>query len=196
MASITVLASGSGTTLQNLIEASGDGRLQGRICAVLADRPARALERASRAGIPAILVSRRRHGDSLSERIRGLLPEETDLIVLGGFLSILTGPILHEYRGRIVNIHPALLPKFGGKGMYGLRVHQAVIEAGERESGCTVHYVDEGTDTGPVILQRRVPVQIGDTPEKLQQRVAIAEKEAIVAGVNAALESILAERLG
>ena len=79
--------------------------------------------------------------------------------------------------------------------MYGLRVHQAVIEAGERESGCTVHYVDEGTDTGPIILQLKVPVEDGDTPEKLQRRVAVAEKEAIVAGVNIALESILAERL-
>lgn len=79
--------------------------------------------------------------------------------------------------------------------MYGLRVHQAVIEAGERESGCTVHYVDEGTDTGPIILQRKVPVEDGETPEKLQRRVAVAEKEAIVAGVNIALKSILAERL-
>lgn len=195
MASITVLVSGSGTTLQNLLEASNDGRLDGRVCAVMADRPARALERASSAGIPAMLVSRRRHGAELSEKIRELLPPETDLIVLGGFLSILSGRILREYRGRIVNIHPALLPRFGGKGMYGLRVHQAVIEAGERESGCTVHYVDEGTDTGPIILQRKVPVEDGETPEKLQRRVAVAEKEAIVAGVNIALKSILAERL-
>jgi phosphoribosylglycinamide formyltransferase-1 len=192
MDQIAVLVSGEGSTLQNLIDASREGRLRGEIGVVISDRPAKALERAGHAGIPAMLIERRRHGAELSERIRQALPPETRLIVLGGFLSILSGPILRVYRRRILNIHPSLLPKHGGAGMYGLKVHRAVLAAGEGESGCTVHYVDEGTDTGPIILQRRVPVLKGDTPESLKRRVAEAEREAIVAGVNAALDESLA----
>lgn len=190
MAGIAVLVSGEGTTLQNLIDASRDGRLHGDIVAVIADRHARALDRARSAGIPAMLISRKELREELSNRILQAIPKETDLLVLAGFLSILTGPILERYRRRIINIHPALLPKFGGAGMYGLRVHRAVIEAGEAESGCTVHYVDKGTDTGPIILQKRVALRPGVSPEELRSQVAQLESLAIVEGVNRALEQL------
>lgn len=190
MAGITVLASGEGTTLQNLIDAGTDGRLKGKLLAVIADRPARALDRARAAGIPGILIPRKEHGRDLSNRILEALPKETELLVLAGFLSILAGAILESYRGRIINIHPALLPKFGGTGMYGLHVHRAVIAAGENESGCTVHYVDEGTDTGPVLLQKRVALGGEESAEELRSRVAELERDAIVEGVNMAMERI------
>jgi phosphoribosylglycinamide formyltransferase-1 len=101
-------------------------------------------------------------------------------VVLAGFLSILAGEFIHAYGGRIINLHPSLLPKCGGPGMYGLRVHRAVLAAGEQESGCTVHLVDAGTDTGPILLQRRVPVLAGDTPERLAERIHREEHSAIV----------------
>jgi phosphoribosylglycinamide formyltransferase-1 len=106
-----------------------------------------------------------------------------DLIVLAGFLSILTGEIVQRYSGKMINLHPALLPKFGGKGMYGEKVHRAVLDAGETESGCTVHLVDAGTDTGPILLQRTVPVLPHDTPETLAERIHPEEHIAIVEAV-------------
>ncbi|MFP4300461.1 MAG: phosphoribosylglycinamide formyltransferase [Spirochaetaceae bacterium] len=190
MAGITVLVSGEGTTLQNLIDASSEGPLRSEILAVVADRNARALDRARAAGIPTHLIPRKEHGEALSDRILEAIPDGTELLVLAGFLSILTGSILERFKGRIINIHPALLPKFGGPGMYGIRVHRAVISAGERESGCTVHYVDEGTDTGPILLQRKLPVLPNESPEELRNRVAVLEKSAVVEGVNMALERL------
>ena len=102
---------------------------------------------------------------------------ETDMVVLAGYLKILDPEIINAYKKRIINIHPALLPKFGGRDMYGLNVHKSVINAGEKESGATVHYVDEGVDTGEIILQKKVPVMPGDTPEKLAARVLETEHE-------------------
>jgi phosphoribosylglycinamide formyltransferase-1 len=192
---ILVLVSGGGTNLQALIDAERAGRLgPGTIRAVVSDRPGvYALERARLAGIPAFIRApdkglpkpeRRRE---LSDRIlRAAREYEADLIILAGFLSILEGPIIEAYAGKIINLHPSLLPKFGG--MYGERVHRAVLDAGETESGCTVHLVDAGTDTGPVLLQRPVPVLPGDTPETLAERVhreehiAIVEAAAMMAG--------------
>ncbi|MFW5975979.1 MAG: phosphoribosylglycinamide formyltransferase [Alkalispirochaetaceae bacterium] len=190
MAGITVLVSGEGTTLQNLIDASSEGRLRSEILAVIADRNARALDRARAAGIPTHLILRKEHGEALSDRIFEAIPDGTELLVLAGFLSILTGSILERFKERIINIHPALLPKFGGPGMYGIRVHRAVISKGERESGCTVHYVDEGTDTGPILLQRKLKVLPNESPEELRNRVAVLEKSAVVEGVNMALERL------
>ena len=185
---ILVLVSGGGTNLQALINAKIPGV---KISAVLSDRSgAYALERGKAAGIPAFVEKpdpalpkpeRRRE---LSDRILRLCREmNIALIVHAGFLSILAGEIIKEYSGRMINIHPALLPKFGGRGMYGLRVHSAVLAAGETESGCTVHLVDSGTDTGPILLQRKVPVLPGDTPESLAERVLKEEHTAIVDGV-------------
>jgi phosphoribosylglycinamide formyltransferase-1 len=188
---VIVLVSGNGSNLQALIDAEKAGRFKAHIAAVVSDRAGIfALERAKNAGIPALV----------EEPDRGLPPEErrrelsgrilriaedygAGLIVLAGFLSILRGKIIGEYAGRIINLHPALLPKYGGDGMYGERVHRAVLAAGETESGCTVHLVDGGTDTGPVLLQRKVPVLRGDTPETLAERIHGEEHIAIVDAV-------------
>lgn len=187
-----VLVSGNGTNLQTLLDAERTNRLgPGRVALVISDRSgAYALERARLAGKPAIILepdknlpkeARRR---DLSDRILAAIQEvNAGFIVLAGFLSILQGPILDTYRGKIINIHPSLLPKFGGPGMYGERVHQAVLSAGEKVSGCTVHIVDQGTDTGPILLQRTVPVLPADTPESLAERIHHEEHIAIVDGV-------------
>jgi phosphoribosylglycinamide formyltransferase-1 len=186
---ILVLVSGNGTNLQALIDAEKEGRLgPGHIVAVISDRSgAYALERARAAGIAAFIETtnkglpaeaRRRE---LSDRLLGTARRaDAGLIVLAGFLTIVEGDILNAYEGRIINIHPSLLPKYGGKGMYGDRVHRAVLAAGERESGCTAHLADAGADTGPILLQRRVPVLSGDTAESLAERIHVEEHIAIV----------------
>ena len=190
---ILVLVSGSGSNLQALIDAEKNGALvsSGRITVVISDRDgAYALKRAKAAGIPAFVekpdlrLPKRERRQELSDRILCLCRKmQINLIVHAGFLSILAGPIINEYSGRMINIHPALLPKYGGQGMYGLNVHQAVLAAGEKESGCTVHLVDAGTDTGPILLQRKVLVLPGDSPETLAERVLKEEHVAIVEGV-------------
>ena len=168
-----------------------DKTAAGKIALVLSDRDgAYALQRARAAGIPAFVEKpdpglpkdeRRRE---LSDRILRLCRERhIGLVVHAGFLSILKGDIIEAYAGRMINLHPALLPKFGGQGMYGERVHRAVLDAGETESGCTVHFVDAGTDTGPILLQRKVPVLPGDTPETLARRIHTEEHIAIVEAV-------------
>ena len=196
---ILVLVSGSGTNLQALIDAQAGGTIVGgTIAAVLSDRNgAFALERAKAAGIPAFVetpdkdLAKPERRRELSDRILRLCREkQIGLIVYAGFLSILTGTIIKEYAGRMINLHPALLPKFGGEGMYGAHVHRAVLAAGETESGCTVHQVDAGTDTGPILLQRRVPVLPGDTPESLAERIHNEEHIAIVDGVKLMLEEL------
>jgi phosphoribosylglycinamide formyltransferase-1 len=190
LSKILVLVSGNGTTLQALLDAQakfGDSS----ITAVLSDRPgAYALERARLAGIPALLETPDKHlpkaerRQELSGRILNIAREyNIYLIVLAGFLSILEGEIVTAYSGRIINMHPALLPKYGGLGMYGNHVHQAVLDAGEKESGCTVHLVDAGTDTGPILLQHRVPVLPGDNVETLAERIHREEHIAIVEAV-------------
>lgn len=187
-----MLVSGSGTNLQALIDAQAKEGLGGAgICAVLSDRDgAGALERAKASGIPAFVekpdrrLSKFERQRELSNRILRLCQEKgINLIVLAGFLSILAGNIIEEYSQRMINIHPALLPKFGGNGMHGEHVHRAVLAAGEAESGCTVHLVDAGTDSGPILLQRKVPVLEGDTPLSLAGRVLMEEHKAIVEAV-------------
>jgi phosphoribosylglycinamide formyltransferase-1 len=184
-----VLASGNGTNLQALIDAEKAGRLgPGHIVGVISDqRDAYALKRAKAAGIPAVVeeVDAGLPLDTqlreLSDRLlRDLRDMGAELIILAGFLVVLEGEIIDAYAGRIINLHPSLLPKFGGAGMYGERVHQEVLAAGEKESGCTVHIVDAGTDTGPVLLQRKVPVLRSDTAETLAERIHTEEHIAIV----------------
>jgi len=196
---ILVLVSGGGSNLQALIDAQAAGDLSGaKIAAVISDREGVfALERAKAADIPAIVekpnpgIPKAEQRRELSDRILCICREkEINLIVLAGFLSILSGAILEEYSGRIINLHPALLPKFGGDGMYGIHVHRAVLAAGETESGCTVHLVDAGTDTGPILLQRRVPVLPGDTPESLAGRIHKEEHIAIVEAVKMMTKNI------
>jgi len=122
-------------------------------------------------------------GKSISDRILNAVRKSTDLIVCAGFLSILNGDLLDEFYKRIINIHPALIPSFCGKGMYGMHVHKAVINYGVKKSGCTVHFVEQGIDTGPIILQRTVDVLYSDRAEDLQKRVLVEEHIAIVEAV-------------
>ncbi len=184
-----VLVSGSGTNLQALIDAEKSGKLEnGTIAAVLSDRAGVfALERAEQAGIPFFVetpqrgLPRTERNLELSERVFERAESlKIDGIILAGFLSILQGPLISSFFGKMINLHPSLLPKFGGDGMYGMKVHQAVLDAGETESGCTVHFVDAGTDTGTIILQRKVPVLPGDSPEELAERIHHEEHTAIV----------------
>jgi phosphoribosylglycinamide formyltransferase-1 len=186
---ILVLVSGGGTNLQALIDAQKRGELgNARIAADISDRDGvYALERAKAAGIPAFVekpdsgLPKPEREQELSDRIlRFCREKEIGLVVCAGFLSILAGDIIEAYAGRMINLHPALLPKFGGHGMYGEHVHRAVLKAGETESGCTVHLVDAGTDTGSILLQRKVPVLSSDTPESLAERIHKEEHIAIV----------------
>jgi phosphoribosylglycinamide formyltransferase 1 len=175
---LAVLASGGGTTLQNLIDVTAAGHLDARVALVIASRPGvQSLERASQAKIMNFVVERRGFEDigTFSQQVFGLCDDVgVDLVCLAGWLCMLEIP--QKYRSRIMNIHPAMLPAFGGKGMYGLRVHQAVLEHGCKVSGCTVHFVDEKYDEGPIIVQRCCPVLEEDTPETLAARVFEEEK--------------------
>ena len=202
---ILVLASGNGTNLQALLDAEAAGKMRsesaadGKIALVVSDRhDAYALQRARLAGIPAIIIDmdgntgREERRQLLSDRILNLAEEyRIDLIVFAGFLWVLKGKLIETYAGRMINLHPALLPKYGGKGMFGEHVHKAVLAAREKESGCTVHLVDAGTDTGSILLQRKVPVQPDDTPDSLAEKIHIEEHIAIVDAV-----IIMLKRLG
>jgi formyltetrahydrofolate-dependent phosphoribosylglycinamide formyltransferase len=176
---LAVLLSGSGTTLQNFIDRIAAGDLDAEIVAVVASRRhAAGLERARRAGIPAAAVPRKefedvdRFNDALHAELERY---EFDLILLAGFLSPFQ--LRGRFDGRVLNIHPALIPAFCGKGFYGRRVHEAVLEAGVKISGCTVHFADADYDRGPIILQGAVPVLDDDTPETLAARVHELESE-------------------
>jgi len=175
-----VLISGSGRSLQNLIDRVADGSLSARIETVISSHPGvKGLERARAAGIPAAVVHYRDYKDveSFSRAVtEALAPHPVDLVVMAGFLRRWIFPAAYE--GRVLNIHPALLPKYGGKGYYGHHVHEAVLRAGETESGCTVHFADHHYDRGPILVQKRVPVLPGDTPDTLAARVFQAECEA------------------
>ncbi|MCR5724390.1 MAG: phosphoribosylglycinamide formyltransferase [Treponema sp.] len=197
---IAVLVSGGGTNLQALIDyEKNTADCPYHIVTVIADtKKAYALERASLAGIPtqvvspvAVLGSEKAAASTKDEKRRAVSDAAlavsrthgADAIVLAGWLTVLAGDIITEYSGRIVNLHPALLPKFGGVGMWGHHVHEAVLAAHETESGCTVHLVDAGCDTGRILVQKRVPVLPDDTPDSLYARIAPHEHEAMVEGV-------------
>ena len=168
---LAVLVSGGGTNLQSVIDATENGTLRSKIACVISNKEtAYGLERARKHHIPAIFIDPKEEG--YDEKLLALLKEEKiDLVVLAGYLKIVDSSLIDAFPERIINIHPSLLPRFGGKGYYGIHVHEAVIAAGEKESGATVHYVDKGVDTGKIILQRKVPVLEGDTPEELQARI-------------------------
>ncbi|MGA2496949.1 MAG: phosphoribosylglycinamide formyltransferase [Tepidisphaeraceae bacterium] len=175
---LAVLASGSGTTLQNLIDLIAAGKLNARIVLFIASRPGiRAIDRAGSAGIPSHTIDRKLYtspapfSDDIFELIDAANP---DLVCCAGWLSRLVIPA--RRLGRIMNIHPALLPSFGGKGMFGHHVHEAVLAHGCKVSGCTVHFVDDQYDAGPIIVQRTCPVIEGDTPDALAARVFEQEK--------------------
>ena len=175
---LAVMISGGGTTLQNLAEVIARGELNAEIVLVVASNPTCfGIQRAQRLGLPVEIITRKEAGtlELYSQRIADTLrTHHVDLALMAGFLSLWTIPA--DYAGRVLNIHPALLPKFGGKGMHGHHVHEAVLAAGETESGCTVHFADNTYDTGPIILQKKVPVIKGDTPDTLAARVFDQEK--------------------
>ena len=176
MVSIGVLVSGGGTNLQKLIDAEKAGNIpNGRLRVVIASRPdAYALERARQAGIEAITLARKDYPDvyTYSQALADALKERgVELVVLAGFLTITGDNFVKAFPNRILNVHPALLPAFGGKGYYGLHVHEAVLKRGVKVTGATVHFVNEICDAGPIVLQKAVEVKEGDTPEVLQKRV-------------------------
>jgi phosphoribosylglycinamide formyltransferase-1 len=177
---LAVLLSGSGTTLQNLLDRSADGRLPARVVLVVSNRSdAYGLQRAERAGVPTAVVERRECGsrEEFSDRIFGLCREQAaDLVCLAGFLQLLTIP--DDFGGRVLNIHPSLIPSFCGKGFYAHRVHEAALAYGVKVSGCTVHFADNVYDHGPIVLQRVVSVQDDDTADTLAARVFEQECEA------------------
>jgi phosphoribosylglycinamide formyltransferase-1 len=175
---LALLVSGSGTTLRNLIDQIASGDLNARIKLVIGSRQGLVgLQRAQEAGLPFATIDRREFADvsSFSRNIFAAIDEaDVDLVCLAGWLCLLDIPA--AYAGRVMNIHPALLPSFGGKGMYGQKVHQAVLDHGCKVSGCTVHFVDGAYDSGPIILQRTCPVEEGDTAAMLARRVFAEEK--------------------
>ena len=176
MLRITVLVSGGGTNLQAIIDALAAGEIHdAKIVRVISNNPgAYALTRAENAGIEAVCISPKTFDDreKYHEALIASIDEaRTDLIVLAGCMVVLPPALISRYSGKIINIHPALIPSFCGKGFYGLRVHEAVLERGVKITGATVHFVDEGTETGPIILQKAVEVLPDDTPEILQRRV-------------------------
>ena len=173
---IAVLVSGGGTNLQALIDAQTRGELGGgELCAVIASKPGVfALERAERAGIPGYVVARKDYTSSqaftaaLVDELREL---DIDLVVLAGFMVILTGEMVDAFPNAILNVHPALIPSFSGEGCYGLHVHEKALAYGVKVTGATVHFVSEECDGGPIVLQKAVDIQEGDDPETLQRRV-------------------------
>ena len=179
MFKIAVLVSGGGTDLQSVIDAVENKYINGKIEMVIGSKEGiYALERAKKHNIDTFVVSRREYGEKSSDKILELTKGKVDLIVLAGFLAILDGEILKEFNNKIINIHPSLIPSFCGPGMYGLKVHEAVIKSGVRYSGCTVHFVNSEVDGGAILLQEAVPVYFEDDAETLQKR--ILEKEHLI----------------
>ena len=176
MLRIAVCVSGGGTNLQAIIDAIADGTITNtELVGVISNNPGvKALEREKKAGVPGIFISPKEYetrsdfNDALLVTLNSLKP---DLIVLAGFLVVIPEKLIEAYENRIINIHPSLIPAFCGTGYYGLKVHEAALQRGVKVVGATVHFVDKGTDTGPIIYQKAVSVEEGDTPETLQRRV-------------------------
>lgn len=186
MVNISVLVSGGGTNLQAIIDNIQTGDLAGaQIVQVISSREGVfALERAKNAGIKGKVVK------DTETLLQELAAENTDLVVLAGYMKVLEPEVIRAYRQRIINIHPSLIPKYCGKGFYGKRVHQAVIDGGETVSGATVHFVDEGVDTGEIILQRQVPVEPGDTADTLAARVLETEHIIFTEGIQKVIQEL------
>lgn len=181
MKNIAVFASGGGSDFQSVVDGVESGLIDGRVVLLVASREGiGALERAKKHGIDCAVFDKKKYA-SMDEMFSAIGDElerrKTDLVVLAGYLSILTPSFVGRFEKKIINIHPSLIPKYCGDGFYGMRVHRAVVANGETESGCTVHYVDEGTDTGEIIAQARVAVENGDTPEDVAAKVLEKEHE-------------------
>jgi len=196
---IGILASHEGTNFQAIIDACEEGVLRARpVVAISNNSKARALERARQAGIPTAHLSSATHPDpnDLDQSILDMLTRfEVDLVVTAGYMKKLGPLTLAAYAGRIVNVHPSLLPRHGGPGMYGLNVHKAVLAAGDAETGITIHFVDADYDAGPVIAQTRVPVHANDTPEALAARVLAEEHRFLIRTLEKVIETTPARSL-
>ena len=184
MFKIAVLVSGNGTNLQAII----DHYLNNpdiKISLVISNKKdAYALKRASLANIPTMVISKKDFPNQSDEILKQVKANNIDLIVLAGYLSILSGSIINEYKNKIINIHPSLIPSFCGPGMYGHHVHEAVIKSGVRYSGCTVHYVNGGVDSGPIILQQAVDVFYTDTPDSIAAKILVYEHKLLVKAID------------
>ena len=182
---LVVMVSGGGTNLQAILDACNDGRIPARVVGVISSKPGvYALERAAKAGVPGIVIggkeyaSQQAHDAAVIDAVKKFGGQA---IILAGYMSILGSSVVNQFQ--IMNVHPALIPSFCGKGYYGIRVHKAVLDYGAKLSGATVHFVDEGTDTGPIIMQKSVPVLDDDIPETLAARVLEVEHEILVQSV-------------
>ncbi len=195
---IAVLVSGGGTNLQALIDSQAKGIItSGEIKLVISNNPgAYALERASKAGIDTAVITKKEYGNSFEDKLMQTLAEhKIDLIVLAGFMSILTEKFTSAYPERIINVHPSLIPSFCGKGFYGLHVHEAALEYGVKVTGATVHFVNEIPDGGKIIMQKAVAIRPTDTPETLQKRVMrLAEWKILPAAVEKVSKDIITEK--
>ena len=184
MFKIAVLVSGNGTNLQAII----DHYLNNpdiKISLVISNKKdAYALKRASLANIPTMVISKKDFPNQSDEILKQVKANNIDLIVLAGYLSILSGSIINEYKNKIINIHPSLIPSFCGPGMYGHHVHEAVIKSGVRYSGCTVHFVNGGVDSGPIILQQAVDVFYTDTPDSVAAKILVYEHKLLVKAID------------
>lgn len=192
MLKIAVLVSGGGSNLQSIMDEIYGGNLNVSIDMVISDNEnSYALERAKEKGIQTYVFDRKIYKDNMGDKILEVTEKKVDLIVLAGFLSILKGNLIDKFENKIINIHPALIPSFCGKGMYGLKVHEAVIKSGVKFSGCTVHFVNHNVDDGAIIAQEVVPVYFEDTKEILQDRVLEKEHKILPEVINSIAENRL-----
>ena len=190
MKNVAIFASGSGTNAENIVRYFSKSETI-KVAVVLSNnRNVGVHARVNKLGVPSFVFSREEFADG-APVLAKLAEYDTDLIVLAGFMNKISGPLLNAYPGKIINIHPALLPKYGGKGMYGIHVHKAVVAAGERETGITIHYIDEHYDEGTVIFQAKCPVLPSDTPEEVAVKVHALE----YAHYPKVIEDLLAARI-
>ena len=197
MFKIAVLVSGGGTNLQEIIDNIENKRLNCKIEYIIADRDCYSLERGRKYNIKSVLLDKKEYGNKLSNEINKVLENKVDLIVLAGYLSIIDKDFISNWNNKIINIHPSLLPKYGGKGMYGMNVHEAVIANKENKSGCTVHFVDVDIDTGKILLQRKVDVSNNETPESLQKKVLKEEHQLLIEAIEKVIsDSVISDKGG
>jgi phosphoribosylglycinamide formyltransferase-1 len=197
MFKIAVLVSGGGTNLQEIIDNIENKRLNCKIEYIIADRDCYSLERGRKYNIKSVLLDKKEYGNKLSNEINKVLENKVDLIVLAGYLSIIDKDFISDWNNKIINIHPSLLPKYGGKGMYGMKVHEAVIANKEKESGCTVHFVDVDIDTGKILLQRKVDVSNNETSESLQKKVLKEEHQLLIEAIEKVIsDSVISNKGG
>lgn len=197
MFKIAVLVSGGGTNLQEIIDNIENKRLNCKIEYIIADRDCYSLERGRKYNIKSVLLDKKEYGNKLSNEINKVLENKVDLIVLAGYLSIIDKDFISDWNNKIINIHPSLLPKYGGKGMYGMKVHEAVIANKENKSGCTVHFVDVDIDTGKILLQRKVDVSNNETPESLQKKVLKEEHQLLIEAIEKVIsDSVISDKGG